>query len=85
MTHQSTFAQLVVAEMGSRHWSNQVTAEAAGISHATLTRVLKNGRPSFETCLALGRLFSKPDLYVLRLAGLLAADESLAVASVETT
>jgi len=57
--------------METKNFGVRETARMAGISHPLISDIINGGKPSYETCLALGNLFKTPPEEVFRLAGLL--------------
>ena len=57
--------------MEAKNFGVRETARMAGISHPLISDVLKGGKPSYETCLALANLFKTPPEEVLRMASML--------------
>lgn len=63
-------------QLKTRGWTVREAARRAGISHTSISYILGGDQPSFDTCMALGRIFETPPIYVLTLSGLLPQGEA---------
>lgn len=62
----------VNSELDKRGWSKRELARRAGLSHATVSKVMSGqNKITFDFCAAIARAFNEPPEMVFRLAGLL--------------
>ena len=66
------FVEWLKKEMSTRTWGIRETAQRAELSHPTISDIVTNGKqPSFDTVLALSKIFNQEPVNLLRAAGLL--------------
>ena len=66
---RSPFALWLQVQLRVRRLSLRQLAERSGLSHSTLSRILRGGHPSLETAARIVRALGKPDTAVVTLAG----------------
>lgn len=70
----SSFAKWLIGELARRKWRQTDLAQRAGLTNATVSRVLNGSRRAGpEVCLSLADALDLPPEHVFRMAGLLPA------------